>query len=462
MKLRRERSSASKNVAANFNPRLEPLEGRRLLSLSVIPHGTSGVGISPDDPTRISVAGTTGNDTIDVDVDPADATQYRVTMNGVATDFPRSQFTGLDITGEPDNDLNSSLGGNDSIFVDAVFAQPCNIDGGPGNDTIFGSNGPDNINGGYGNDSIGGRAGNDTIAGDGLVDMPSLEGNDTCVGGLGDDLVSGDAGNDELHGGKGNDNVSGQEGNDTLFGGAGTDTLTGGDGGDYELGGAGNDLVQGNNGPDTLLGQAGNDTLVGGLGFDVLAGDFEDNLPLADGTTVPSDNGADSLAGGNGQDTILSQSGADTIFGGIGADDIDSRSAGSVIQDFNPGEGDYQPSQRIYTGSVATTVNITLQASGNGVGIVIPSGAGSFAGGTSIARATDGNGHIQFSSNFANANFTLGQFFQQWGFSFSNNSIGKFIAGNGHTTTMTVNGVANTDLQNYVPKNGDVIVITYI
>ncbi len=72
--------------------------------------------------------------------------------------------------------------------------------------------------------------------------------------------------------------------------------------------------------------------------------------------------------------------------------------------------------------------------------------------------------------------FTLAEFFRGWGITFDANHIGRYVAGGGHTLTMTVkhggiNGNKKTrasdEFGDYViqgaadPANGDIIVITY-
>ncbi|MBY5933018.1 Hint domain-containing protein [Tateyamaria omphalii] len=109
-----------------------------------------------------------------------------------------------------------------------------------------------------------------------------VEGNDVINGGDGDDTIFGDGGNDTLSGGANNDSVDGGTGDDVLAGNGGADTLIGGsgddsmsgDGGSDSLtGGTGDDTLEGGNGADTLEGQQGADSLVGGAGADVLVGD---------------------------------------------------------------------------------------------------------------------------------------------------------------------------------------------
>ena len=94
-------------------------------------------------------------------------------------------------------------------------------------------------------------------------------------GGDGNDKVFGEAGNDSLLGGNGKDILGGGAGFDSVGGGAGDDIISGGDGND-ELAGddflsssgstgtAGNDIINGGAGSDDLAGELGADTLTGG------------------------------------------------------------------------------------------------------------------------------------------------------------------------------------------------------
>ena len=84
---------------------------------------------------------------------------------------------------------------------------------------------------------------------------------DTIDGGEGDDYLYGYGGDDVLDGGNGNDVLFGHAGNDTLNGGGGTDVI---------YGGAGDDNIDGGNVGDYLYGGAGSDTIDGGNGNDVI------------------------------------------------------------------------------------------------------------------------------------------------------------------------------------------------
>jgi hypothetical protein len=131
-----------------------------------------------------------------------------------------------------------------------------------GDDTVRGLGGGDEVYGNQGNDLIKGGAGADTLFGgqnggaptadvNGLMRMQ--DGTETLDGGAGDDLVYGNFGADIVNGGPGDDVLFGGQGSDTLTGGAGDDTLwgnrepdvlSGGDGADvFYLNGAGADRI---------------------------------------------------------------------------------------------------------------------------------------------------------------------------------------------------------------------------
>lgn len=159
------------------------------------------------------------------------------------------------------------------------------IDGGPGNDVIYGGAGADVIHGGSGDDIINGGPGiataTDQLYGD--------AGNDIIKAGPGDTgaMLDGGAGNDQLYGGlaanvmnggDGNDYLSGGGGHDVMHGGAGDDTLKAGTAASQLYGDEGNDRLIGGSGNDYLSGGNGNDTFVFGPNFgkDVIA-DFQNS-----------------------------------------------------------------------------------------------------------------------------------------------------------------------------------------
>lgn len=162
-------------------------------------------------------------------------------------------------------DANDDLIYGDDVAGTNTLGGADTVDGGTGNDTIYGGFGADSLNGGAGNNFLYGGDGSDSLA--------AGTGNDWMEGGAGDDTIFGDGGNDTLFGDAGNDALSGDTGNDSLGGDAGDDSVFGGDGNDTTSGGAGNDILFGGAGADSMTGGLGNDTFAGTFqGGDVIIG----------------------------------------------------------------------------------------------------------------------------------------------------------------------------------------------
>jgi Ca2+-binding RTX toxin-like protein len=126
-----------------------------------------------------------------------------------------------------------------TVLVASGVAMAVTRIGGPGPDTLRGTNKADNLLGEGGNDRIFG-----------------LRGNDNLLGGSGKDVVVG--GNEDIRPLGGNKNVGGGSGNDWVLGGLGSDNL---------LGGRGNDFL--GNGP-FVFHESAEDNFLGGAGNDVL------------------------------------------------------------------------------------------------------------------------------------------------------------------------------------------------
>ncbi len=169
------------------------------------------------------------------------------------------------IWGEVGNDVITGGDGLDRIYGDSN-----SLDGTyHGNDQIFAGNGNDIVIGGGGDDLIYGEAGDDYINGDEIDENFSFSGGDTIYGGLG------------------NDSIRAMGGDDTLYGGDGTGLFA--DGADILEGGAGNDHLFGEQGQDTLRGGAGDDIYYYGLngGLDIIdnQGGGNDGVLFIDGFT---------------------------------------------------------------------------------------------------------------------------------------------------------------------------------
>jgi len=254
----------------------------------------------------------------------------------------------VQIDGGGGNDLLFGAGGQDFIQGGtgndriAGFAEDDTLGGEDGNDQIIAGGGDDYVDGGAGddklwgeggNDGLWGGAGNDVVFGDATTTPVAMQGDDYLDGGAGDDQLMGNAGNDELFGGDGIDVVDGGMGNDYLDGERGNDTLLAGAGDDELFGGEDNDVLAAAEGIDYLDGEAGNDQLDGGAGSDVLyGGEGTDTLTGGlDDDTLDGEAGADQLAGGAGNDALHGGDGADKLQGGEGNDTLSGAAGDNLL-----------------------------------------------------------------------------------------------------------------------------------
>lgn len=252
------------------------------------------------------------------------------------------------------------------VPFDRARAQDDFLDGGAGNDQLYGDGGHDTLVGGVGNDQLYGDYNEIFFFGDSWTDedLRNVSGDDVLDGGDGDDLVYGMGGDDVLAGGEGIDQLYGSDGADEIYGGAGDDFISGdfldnvapgddllyGDGGaDFLLGAAGNDLLDGGDGDDALQGGIGEDLLFGGIGKDLLFGQEGDDLLFGDDgiDSLSGGVGNDTIYGDEGNDTLLGDEGNDTLFGGVGddglrggvGDDVLNGGAGDDVYVFHLGDG---------------------------------------------------------------------------------------------------------------------------
>jgi hypothetical protein len=177
---------------------------------------------------------------------------------------------------------------------------------------------------------------------------------ENATGGSGNDVLIGNAVVNALTGNGGDDWLMGKQGGDTLNGGAGFDTasyLSAGAGVTASLAsntGSGGDAagdkfisiekLEGSNFADTLTGGNANDTLAGLAGNDTLdAGNGNDTLDGgADNDTLRGGNGNDVMGGGDGNDTLDGGNGNDSMNGGAG---IDTLLGGNGLDILNGGAG---------------------------------------------------------------------------------------------------------------------------
>ncbi len=150
--------------------------------------------------------------------------------------------------------------GTGNNLANTIIGTPADdgLDGGGGNDTLYGKSLGPNDDATDDADVIHGGAGNDTIYGSG-GNRDTWDGNDTLYGDDGNDRIFGSYGDDRMFGGSGNDELGGQAGDDSMYGGVGNDKLGGGSGDDQLYGEAGGDRLSGRDGLDHLSGGGGND-----------------------------------------------------------------------------------------------------------------------------------------------------------------------------------------------------------
>ena len=255
------------------------------------------------------------------------------------------------VSGNSNATVNLSKAGNQNTgFGTDKFVSIEDIDGGGGNDKLYGNNAANKIYGFDGADRLFGRNGNDTLS-----------------GGDGNDLLKGDSNNDKLYGGNGNDRLYLDAGTDLLNGGTGADyvyatgnvrtridlastqaqntgygndrimnieNIFGGSSHDTYFGSNGRNIIRGNNGNDTINGRNGNDLIFGGRNNDKLTGSNGND-------TLKGDHGADRLFGGLGKDKLYA--GVDSnrdVFVYTRATDSKKGSQRDLIYNFDSGEDD--------------------------------------------------------------------------------------------------------------------------
>ncbi|MDB5322150.1 MAG: hypothetical protein JWN40_3781 [Phycisphaerales bacterium] len=176
-------------------------------------------------------------------------------------------------------------------------------------------------------------AGNDIVTiGNGITiaaEIHGAEGNDIVQGGGGNDMIFGEAGTNILEG---------NAGDDVVVGGAGTDIISGGNGRDILIGGLGSDLITGDNGDDILIaGATVHDTnpaglasirsiWSGGSSYNTRVTTLRANLLKA--ANIFNDTSIDLLSGNNGQDWLIAN-----VAGGGTFDFLLGVAGGEIVTD---------------------------------------------------------------------------------------------------------------------------------
>jgi len=297
--------------------------------------------------------------------------------------FDRSQFDCIEVEGR---------GGDDVIVIDeqnGVFTDTeiTTIDGGSGNDLLFGGSGGETFVGGPGNDSAFMGAGNDRFIWNPGDDTDLVEGAD----GIDTVEVNGSDGSEDFTitangtrvrldrvspaaffldiGTCENLLLNAHGGNDTLScvgnlaaliqitadGGPGNDTLLGSNGADVLIGGDDNDFIDGNQGNDTVLLGAGNDTFQWdpGDGSDIVEGQGGYDVVVFNGSNA-NENMAFSA---NGSRLRFTRDVGNIVMDIAGVEQFDLRALG----------GTDNVTASNLSGTGVTQVNVDLGATG-GVG----------------------------------------------------------------------------------------------
>lgn len=237
-----------------------------------------------------------------------------------------------------------------------VFEGNDQLNGGEGNDTLYGNGGDDVLTGGLGTDSLYGGSGDDTIVFDS------------------DDLL--------VHGGSGFDtaNTDNAVSSSTIFsqvevinGGNNDDVIITDNTGSRLNGHAGNDVLVGGSGHDVLTGGAGQDSLRAGQGDDLIYADVED---FSNPNSVQID-------GGDGFDSIHISSHLNSELSGLPASGLTIDMDALNVEEVHASQGD----DLIISGLSANIIDgaehalrgdtVSYQQSNAGVTVNLATGIGS-------------------------------------------------------------------------------------
>ncbi|WP_310221192.1 Ig-like domain-containing protein [Neorhizobium sp. 2083] len=350
-------SGAPEYTGSNVNVDTDNLYGIELIKFS------NGVVLDLTDPVRVfdgaNLVGT--YDTIQAANDAASTQDgFRIelvgTIVGESATITKENLTV--VGGADDTGITLTLNGVQNLTLGGNA--PINVVGNGLNNAVQGNDGDNVVTSGKGGDALTGGAGNDKFILNADIDDATSEGTRTVTLGDGStrqvslSQLSGES--DSLSGGTGIDRAEfvaaagargfvfdranypgtlsgveefiGTDGDDVILlpksytsgdvsellidGGKGNDALQGSDNqADHILGGDGNDLISGLGGNDILEGGAGSDEIWGGAGNDQINGG-------ADNDTLIGGKGDDIINGGDGNDTIQWSvgDGLDVIDGG--------------------------------------------------------------------------------------------------------------------------------------------------
>jgi Ca2+-binding RTX toxin-like protein len=161
-----------------------------------------------------NVSGGNGVDIISfrgrVDPDLIDTTGVTFTVGNGTQDTGRGLVTTTSVEGAEGSEFDDTLNGNGQANLLSGFIGNDVVNGGGGDDTIYGDHAIREV-------------GENVLAYD--YSDPAYAGNDTLNGGGGEDLIYGNAGDDTINGDGASDTIIGGAGADVINGGAGADTF---------------------------------------------------------------------------------------------------------------------------------------------------------------------------------------------------------------------------------------------
>ena len=279
----------------------------------------------------------------------------------LAGDFRNNEINGGGgddkIYGGPDPSNLDPMARGDATNVDTLMGGGGNdmIWGGAGNDTLDGGAGNDMLQGGPGNDDMKGGAGSDTIYADaddtvidgyGVANDPDTTEDESVEDAMDTDTLSyAMVDNDDDEGitvvlAAGTitniENIIGSIYDDDLTGDAQDNVIEGGRGGDMLDGGVGDDTLSYANSNDWVRVTLADDGALTEPSRGHARGDMAENFENVTGSAyddeLTGNNVANVLMGGDGDDELTGGAEADTVEGGAGADEMDGDDGNEVGQ----------------------------------------------------------------------------------------------------------------------------------
>ena len=284
----------------------------------------------------------------------------------------------------------NALGGNDSINLTGhgSATRTLSLDGGTGDDLIFGTEGIDTIVGGIGKDTVDYSASGDFVAVSlvsgrgfgGTAEDDKLSEIENVTGSAFGDILSGDVEGNVLSGAGGNDQIFGKEGKDVLNGGTGTDRTDGGFGDDtHQVDSAADVVVEG-------VGEGSADKVLASVSYALTAAMDVEFLATVSAAATTAIN----LTGNALANTLTGNAGANILDGGVGADQMTGGAGDDVFIVDNAGDKAFESN---VAGVDTVKSSITYSLAGQFIEKLILTGADAINGtGNSLANIITGNG----------------------------------------------------------------------